>query len=322
MDLVREMKKPWYDKHRPTDFNGYIFKNDKTKAMIDRWVAAESFPHLLIQGSPGTGKTTLANLLIAHPAFKISPDDVLRLNAVRDNNIETVRSKIQSFCESGGWSGMRVVFMDEADNMSHAAQEAARTMFHDYVDSVRFILTGNFAHRFLDPIVSRCTTIALDTLDRDAFTSRLGDIYIIEADSVGYQILGTDIDVIAEIVNATFPDMRRAITALEEAFQEDGHLESGVSATKGADWTNQIAEIFATKDVSVKGTREFSASVRAEEMEAVYRWLYEQSAELFGENEDKAIFVISAALFRHGFSMSFPEINLTETILRLLALRK
>src|SRR5216684_3122608 len=90
----------WYDKYRPTSFDDYVWADERLKELVREWINKKSIPSLVLAGGPGRGKSTLANLIIS--ALGIEESDVLRLKGSKDNNVETMRTKVQEFCELGG----------------------------------------------------------------------------------------------------------------------------------------------------------------------------------------------------------------------------
>ena len=143
-------KELWVEKYRPKTVSEYVFKNASQRKQVEQWVQDGSIPHLLFSGSAGTGKTTLAKVLIND--LDVQSADVLYINASRDNNVDTMRQKITSFCETMPWGEFKVVLLDEADYMTPNAQAILRGMMEQYHTSVRFILTCNYPNRIIPAI--------------------------------------------------------------------------------------------------------------------------------------------------------------------------
>ena len=135
------MKELWVEKYRPETVQGYVFKDNSQRKQVMSWIKDAGIPHLLFSGSPGTGKTTLAKVLIKE--LNVQGADVMYINASRDNGVEMIRRKISNFSETMPWGEFKVILLDEADHISPEGQAALRGVMEQYHHTVRFILTCN-----------------------------------------------------------------------------------------------------------------------------------------------------------------------------------
>ena len=155
-------KELWVEKYRPKQLEEYVFRDAAQKRQVETWVKEKSFPHLLLSGSAGIGKTTLAKVLINEVG--IEHYDILEINASRDNNVETVRDKIINFVQMIPFGPFKVVLLDEADYLTPNAQAILRGVMETYSSHSRFILTCNYPNRIIPALHSRCKDFMLNAL--------------------------------------------------------------------------------------------------------------------------------------------------------------
>ena len=140
----------WVERFRPTKLENYV-GNEHLKAKVERYIKTNDVPHLLLYGRAGTGKTTLAKLIV-----KNIECDYLYINASDENSVDTVRNKVRQFASTIGFKDMKVIVLDECDYITPNAQAALRNLMETFSKHCRFILTCNFVERIIDPLQSRC----------------------------------------------------------------------------------------------------------------------------------------------------------------------
>lgn len=308
----------WYDKYRPQSFDEYVWTDDRLKDLVFDWVKKESVPSLVLSGGPGRGKTSLVNLIIA--ALGIAESDVLRLKGSKDNNVETMRTRVQEFCEIGGWSPLRIVFFDEADVLSRSAQQALRNIIDEFSEAgVRFIFTCNHPQRIEEAVIeSRMLRIDIEKLPEDEFLSRIVDILVAE----GVELDDSALDAITEIKDSCYPDLRRALNVLQNSVR-DGKLTKAVpiEAATGV-WEQYFTELMSGQQEVVREIckiRETLVAMSPDEMEEVYKFLYHNGTKLFPETQIKAIYIINSGQKAHRSAL-LPDMILLEVIIRLMLL--
>lgn len=301
------MKELWVEKYRPKTIDGYVFRDEHQKQQIERWIKEGTIPHLLFSGNAGIGKTTLAKILLNE--LGVNDLDVLEINASRTNSVEDVRDKIVNFVQMIPFGNFKVVLLDEADYLSPNAQAALRGVMEEYHTTSRFILTCNYPNRVIPALHSRCQGFHVERVDVTEFTARVATILVEE--NVEF-----DLDTLDTFVKATYPDLRKCINTVQMN-SLDGKLHSPEKGDTGdADYRIEMVELFKAGKIS-EARKLICSQARPEEMEDVYRWLYDNIV-LFGndEKQEKAILIIKQGLVDHTLVID-PEINLAATLIRL-----
>ena len=304
------MKELWVEKYRPKTVDGYVFRDDHQRKQIDTWIKDKSIPHLLLSGSAGIGKTTLAKILIQE--LGIEDYDVLELNASRTNSVDDVRDKITNFVSMIPFGIFKVVLLDEADYLSPNAQAALRGVMEEYHETARFILTCNYRNKIIPAIQSRCQGFHVERTDQTEFTARVATILVDEN-------IEFDLDTLDIYVKLTYPDLRKCINLVQQNIQEGILSPPNRSDAGGADWKFDMIDLFKAGKIT-EARKMLCGKIRSEEMEEVYRWIYD-NLEIFGteENQDKAILILKQGLVDHALVVD-PEINLAATLVRLAKL--
>ena len=304
------MKELWVEKWRPKKVDGYVFRDDHQRNQVDSWIKDKSIPHLLLSGSAGIGKTTLAKILINE--IGIEDCDVLEINASRTNSVEDVRDKITNFVQMIPFGPFKVVLLDEADYLSPNAQAALRGVMEEYHSTARFILTCNYPNRIIPAIHSRCQGFHVERTDITEFTARVATILVDET-------VDFDLETLDNYVKVTYPDLRKCINLVQQNVNE-GKLASPNKGDQGeADWKFDMVELFKAGKIT-EARKLLCGKIRAEEMEEVYRWLYD-NIEIFGDatKQDSAILTIKQGLVDHALVVD-AEINLAATLIKLARL--
>ncbi len=302
------MKELWTEKYRPNNVEDYVFRDAAQKHQIENWVKEGALPHLLFSGAPGTGKTTLAKVLLAE--LGVMDLDILEINASNENSVDTIRTKITNFSSSLPFGDYKYVLLDEADYITPNGQAALRGVMETYHTSCRFILTCNYPNRIIPALHSRCQGFHIEKLDVTEFTARIATIGISEG-------VDLDLDTLDTYVQANYPDLRKAINSVQQNVV-DGVLQRPQAGDQASsDWMLQAVEMF--KAGQYKPARELIVSqARPEEYDDVYKFLY-RNLQLWGDTDAKqeqAIIVIRDGMVKQPMCAD-PEINLSATLIEL-----
>jgi DNA polymerase III delta prime subunit len=303
------MKELWVEKYRPNTVDGYVFVDQSQREQVQQWIRDGSIPHLMLSGSAGTGKTTLAKLLINE--LGVDEYDVMWANGSKEaRKIEWV-DKLIGFCQTMPYGKFKVVLIDEADYMNKdSVQPALRNLMEDYSQTVRFILTCNYPHKIIAPIHSRCQGFHIVKTDHVEFTARVATVLLEE--NVAF-----DMDVLDSYVKATYPDLRKCLN-LVQLNSQGGELKQPSATDKSArDWRLECVDLF--KRGKIRDARAvLCQNSNPEEAEDVFRWMYD-NLDLWGdtpERQDQAIVIIRNGLVNNN-SVADVEINLSATLIEL-----
>ena len=303
------MRELWVEKYRPTSVKDYVFRDIKQKKQVSSWVDSGAIPHLLFSGAAGTGKTTLAKVLLNE--LGVDGGDVMMVNASNENNVDTMRTKINGFASSLPFSGdFKYVLLDEADYLSPNAQAILRNMMETFSTTCRFILTCNYPNKVIPAIHSRCQGYHIEKLDTEEFTARVAAIAITEG-------IDVELETLDIYVRSTYPDLRKCINMVQQNVV-DGKLQAPGEGESGeSDWILEYVALFQLGKIS-EARKMIVSKARAEEYEGVFRKLYE-NLDWFGEDDitqGRALICIRDGLVNHAL-VSDPEINLSATLLEL-----
>tara|TARA_R110000772_G_scaffold217249_2_gene327677 strand:+ start:1331 stop:2254 length:924 start_codon:yes stop_codon:yes gene_type:complete len=302
------LRELWTEKYRPSTIGTYVFRDDNQRQQVTGWVSDGALPHLLFSGAPGTGKTTLAKVLLAE--LEVDSMDILEINASNENNVDTIRNKITNFSSTMPFGDIKYVLLDEADYITPNGQAALRGVMEMYHTSCRFILTCNYPQRIIPALHSRCQGFHIEKLDIQEFTARLATICIEEGVEIDLETLDT-------YVQASYPDLRKSINLVQQNVVDNVLQRPQAGDQSQSDWMLNAIEMF--KAGQYKDARTLICTqARPEEYDDIYKFMY-RNLELWGTTaiqQDQAVIIIRNGMAKSSLCAD-PEINLSATLIEL-----
>ena len=296
----------WVEKYRPKDLSTYI-GNEHLKSKVKVYLENEDIPHLLLYGRAGTGKTTLAKLIINNIDC-----DYLYINASDENSVDAVRFKIRSFASTIGFKEMKVIILDEADYLTPNAQAALRNLMETFSKHCRFILTCNYVERIIDPIQSRCQSFKVIPPSKKDIAQHLCNI--LNTESCQYEL-----NDVALIVNASYPDIRRVINSAQRQIV-DGGLKIDTSSVIQNNYKLQLLEMLSS-GVKFNDMRQLIADNSISDYSEIYRLLYDDVETYSNGHEAECILAIAEGQYQ-DVNVVDKEINFMSTIIKLKRILK
>ena len=277
----------WVEKYRPKKLEDYV-GNDHLKQKIRDYIESGDVPHLLLFGKAGTGKTTLAKLIVN----SINCDFMI-LNASDENNVDTVRNKVKTFASTVGFKDIKIVILDEFDYMTPQAQAILRNLMETFSKHCRFILTCNYVEKIIDPIQSRCQTFQIIPPTKKDVAVQISKILTEER-------IQFELKDLVPIVDSSYPDIRKIINTCQ-LNSSKGILKIDSSSISDADVRVKIIDILKSKDDKRNryvNLRQAVADSRIQDFTELYTHLYEKVNDYAVGNTSAVIMILAQGQYK------------------------
>jgi DNA polymerase III delta prime subunit len=286
--------------------NDYV-GNEHLKSKVEGYLETGEIPHLLLYGKAGTGKTTLAKLIV-----KSIDCDYMIINASDENNVETVRNKVKNFASSMGFKPFKIIILDEFDYMTANAQAILRNLMETFSGHCRFILTCNYVEKVIEPIQSRCQTFQIVPPTKKDVAMQISKI--LKSEEVEFEVKD-----LVPIIDAAYPDIRKIINTCQ-LNSIKGKLKVDVQNLLENDYKAKIIDILKSSDDKrnkYMKVRQALIDSKVTDFTDLYTALYDKVDEYGGENTANVILLLGDGVSKSAVAID-KEIIAAATLIQIL----
>jgi len=296
----------WVEKYRPNKLEDYV-GNEHLKAKVEGYLESGDVPHLLLYGKAGTGKTTLAKLIVN----SIDCDYII-INASDENNVDTVRNKVKNFASSMGFKPFKIIIMDEFDYMTPNAQAILRNLMETFSKHCRFILTCNYVEKVIEPIQSRCQSFQIVPPTKKDVAIQMSKI--LKAENIEF-----DVKDLVPIIDSAYPDIRKVINTCQ-LNSNKGKLKVDVQNLLENDYKMKVVDILKSNDDKrnkYMKVRQALIDSKVTDFTDLYTMLYDKVDEYGGENTANVILLLGDGVSKSAVAID-KEIIAAATLIQIL----
>ena len=293
--------------YRPTKLDNYV-GNENIKKVIKQYLDQDDIQNLCFYGPAGTGKTTLAKLIV-----KNLDCDYLYINASDERGIDTIRDKVTSFASTASFKSLKVVILDEADFLTINAQASLRNVIETFSRSTRFILTCNYIESIIDPLQSRCQTLKIVPPSKVEVAKHLAWI-------LGEENISFVVDDIKNIVNQFYPDLRKMLNTIQLLII-DAKLSVDKSVLVSNNYMNLLLKELKSKKPNWRELRKIIINSGVNDFEELYRFLFDNVSEYASGREGSISIILNEHLYQANFRID-KEINISSALAKIVEIIK
>jgi replication factor C small subunit len=296
----------WVELYRSQTLENYV-GNENIKDTIKKYLHQNDIQNFLFYGPAGTGKTTLAKLIVNNLDC-----DFIYINASDERGIDTIRDKVSGFASAASFKPLKVVILDEADFITIQGQAALRNVIETYSRTTRFILTCNYIERIIDPLQSRCQVLKIIPPSKKEIAKHIS--IILEKEEVTYTI-----EDIKLLVNQFYPDLRKMLNTAQLS-NKDGELKIDKSVIVSSNYMIQVVKELSKLKPNFNEIRQIIANANIQDFEELYRFLYDNASAYVPGNEGMVAIYTNEYSYQSNFRLD-KEINCMALIARLIELK-
>jgi len=290
------------EKYRPNNLENYV-GNENIKKSISKYLEQNDIQNLIFYGPAGTGKTTLAKLIVNNLDC-----ESIYINASDERGIETIRDKVQSFASVASFKPLKVVILDEADFLTIQAQASLRNIIETFSRTTRFIMTCNFVERIIDPLQSRCQVLKIVPPTKKDVAKHLS--WIMDKEGIGFEM-----NELGAIVIQHYPDLRKCINTIQ-LYTQDSMLNLDQSVLVSSNYIDKVIDELKGKS-NFKTIRQIIADANVSDYEELFKTLYERSSEYLPGKEGTVAILVNDHQYKANFRID-KEINTMSLISNLI----
>ena len=294
------------EKYRSKTLDSYV-GNDHIKKTIEQYLGQNDIQNLIFYGPAGTGKTTLAKLIVNNLDC-----DYLYINASDERGIETIRDKVSGFASTASFKPLKVVILDEADFLTIQAQASLRNVIETFSRTTRFIMTCNYVERIIDPLQSRCQVLKVIPPSKKEVAVHLASVITTEGTAYEIEDLKT-------IVNQYYPDLRKCLNTIQLSTQNQ-KLVIDKSVLVSSNYMTSILKELSNAKPKWREIRQIIANANVSDFEELYRYLYDNANVYASGREGMVAIYINEYSYQSNFRID-KEINCMALIQKLIELK-
>lgn len=300
----------WCERYRPKKVEDCVLP-ERLKSVFQQYVDTKSIPNLMLTGSAGVGKTTVAKAMCDEIGM-----NHLMINGSEERGIDTLRTKIKGYASTVSLTGgKKVIIIDEADYLTPEAQAGLRGAIEEFANNCTFIFTCNFKSRLIDALHSRCAVVDF-TLSKDEKPIMAARMFrrlevILDKEEIEY-----DRQVLAKIVERHFPDYRRTLNELQR-YSTHGKIDAGI-LTQVSDLKDMAALVKALKEKDFGAMRKWVTNNSDMDPARVYRQIYDSLNDVMKPSSiPQAVVIIGKYQYQAAF-VADQEINLVACLTEIM----